>query len=135
MLEWMGAIFNLRMTTASPSGPDGQFVFSDLVLESGWLGSFTYSLRSTAVSHGPNQQAQVQSATISEYSKFSGDKSKAVWLPNRALAEKWASLMTGEAITAPGVILSKPAGLDSVVFNSLAESTTIKLMPLPSMVQ
>jgi hypothetical protein len=127
MLQWMGAIFNLRMTSASPSGPDGQFVFSDLVVESGWLGSFTYSLRTAGVSHGPNQQAVVQSAAISEYSTFSGDKSKAVWLPNRALAEKWASLMTGQAITAPGVILSKPAGLDSVVFSSLEESTTIKL--------
>ena len=82
MISWLKLVVPVRLpvdiTTDKPP-----LLTPLTVNNSHWLGTISYTKWPIAV----------QSVTISPASSFTGDKSKALWLPNETFAREWAARM------------------------------------------
>jgi hypothetical protein len=90
-MAWLEAVISQRL----PADADlrkGPPKLKEINVEAGWLGN-------------------PQTLEIAEYAKYSGDKSKACWLPNQGTAELWKKFGLGMPYDFPEQAVRKPAGL------------------------
>ncbi len=93
---WLKAVAALRLPIAGSTGQSA--VFRPVNVNLGYYG--TLVLKSNGIKCLPMRPElncvdnSVVSATVSPADGFQGDKSKASWLPDRATAEAWVSLVT-----------------------------------------
>lgn len=115
---WLDAILQRRLAGATV-GSDGKVQYTNIDPSTGWLGSMDLKMTlrydegiPIGVRYGPDSFAVVNSAHISPYGSFIGDKSKASWLPNEETARLWLKVMTGSDQVDTTILLTGPTQLD-----------------------
>ncbi|MBY0455807.1 MAG: hypothetical protein K2V38_00560, partial [Gemmataceae bacterium] len=91
LMPWLDGVIAQRLP-ADVDLSKGLPKLEDIKIEAGWL-------------------ANPHTLEIAEYAKYTGDKSKATWLPNEASAVAWKKLGVAMPFELPEQSVGKPSGL------------------------
>ena len=101
IFPWLAAVLDLRLPASAGTG-DGSVTLNAIVESNGWVG-------------------EIKTGAVASYASYAGDKSKAAWFPNQAVATIWSGYhflppynLPPQPIVAPGGIIADLTILDPV---------------------